>query len=149
MEYHIIDIAEIYNLKCHDLLNKHMKNSDRFTIHTMKTVSEFDQFVEEYNRENVVAIIYYCLQQYSITWPLMEKIFNYDSSTLKLKILALTYDYWYNGFTKPFLKSMYYLHTPKNHYVHTFAENIEQIELDIENIELDIPNLECLFSLYF
>lgn len=129
MDYHIIDIASIYNVKCHDLLNIHMKNSNRFTIFHMKTIAEFEEYVENNNNSNVVAIIYYCLQQYPITLPLMQKIASYDSTKLKLKILVLTYDYWHNGFTKPYLNSIKFLHTPKNHYVHSFAENLEQLGL--------------------
>lgn len=129
MNYHVVDIEHVFNLKSHDFLNIHFPQHERFTIHKCKSVLEFDFLIQKYkNDSNVVIIIYFCIPQEFINQYLMDKIRSYKSQELKLKILLFTYDYWYNGFGPLWEKLMTNIYEAENHYVLTFADSLEQIE---------------------
>ncbi len=115
-----------FNSQSQDIYNIHLKNDRDFTIETNLTVEYVLDFIKSHKNDPEMYLIFYAQKRQGYELPILQFLSKTDPATFKMKVIFFTFDFW-RRCDEPYNAVMKRIFHAKNHYVFTFAKDIEQL----------------------
>lgn len=122
MKYVVFDNNKSFNKKSHELYNKYFKENPDFSFEDFD-VNNIKHFIAENINNSDLNIVFYS-HSIEITHDYVKIIDYFNTFDPKLKMTFFVFDYWDLPCYSKFIDKVF---QAQNHYVVTFAENMEKV----------------------